>query len=199
MNRPLAVQLELLTHLLGRPRGVPDVRLSQVVLDVFVTDNSDPISMFGDEMGERRRGTLAVERVASIRKKYENDPTRLEDPVDFVDLRERIGEVLEQVARDHEVLARVSEGGEAVDIEVGDDVGLGERRPGLEVGEQREVLLGLPSIHVPDRNARKRDRHRVMTRTELHTGSVEKTREQPSRRRAHGSEVLHAAGILASG
>jgi hypothetical protein len=119
--------------------------------------------------------------------------------VDLVNLREWIGEVLEQVARDHEVLARVSEGGEAIDIQVGDDIGLWERRPGLEVGEQREVLLRLPSIHVPDRNAWKWDRHRVMTRTELHTGAVEKTCEQPSRRRAHGSEVLHAAGILASG
>jgi len=44
-------------------------------------------------------------------------------------LREWIGKVLEQVARDHEVLTLVSEGGEAVDIEVRDDVRSGEACP----------------------------------------------------------------------
>src|ERR1700688_1828962 len=171
MNRSLAVQFQLFALLLGRPRGVPDVSLSQVILDVLVTDHGDPISMLGDEMREWRRGPLAVKRVAPIGKKDKSGRTGLQDPVDLVDLREWIGQVLEQMARDHEVLARVSEGREAVDIEVGDDVGLGEGRPGLEVGEQREVLLWLPAVDVADRNARKGERHRVMARPELHAGA----------------------------
>src|ERR1700726_3144462 len=113
MNRSLTVQFELFALLIRRPRGVPDVGLSQVILDVLVTDHGDPISMLGDEMRQWRGGPLAVKRVAPIGKKHECDRTGLEDPVDLVDLREWIGKVLEQMARDHEVLARISECREA--------------------------------------------------------------------------------------
>jgi hypothetical protein len=116
-----------------------------------------------------------------IGKEDENDSTRLQNAVDLTDLREWIGKVLEDVTRDDEVLARVSERSESIDVEVGNDVGLGKGRACLDVGEECPILLGLPAIHEQHGDAGVRQRHRMITGTELNARAVEKTREQPSR------------------
>ena len=75
------------------------------------------------------RGPLLIKCVAPIGKKDAGTNRRLASgPGGFVDLREWIGKGLEQMARDHEVLALVRKA-EAVDVKVGDDVGLGNVAP----------------------------------------------------------------------
>lgn len=67
MDGSLPVQLELFALLLGRPLRIPDVGVAQVVLDVLVTDHRDPVAMLCNEMGEWRRGALAIKRVSNPR------------------------------------------------------------------------------------------------------------------------------------
>ncbi len=124
--------------------------------------------------------SFAVKRVAPIGKEDKDHGARSQHSIDLADLRQWISQVLEQVTCDHEVLARVSQRREAIVIEIGDDVRFGERCACLDIGEEREILLGLPSVHELHGDPGIGDRHRMVARSELHAGAVEKTREQPA-------------------
>ncbi len=178
------MQIELRETLLVRPGLVPVVGLPQVVLDVLVTDNSGTISMIGDEVLERSWRTSAVEGEAAIRKEDQDGRSRTQHPMDLLQLPERVREMLEQVAGDDEVLAAIVERRETVDIEIHDDVRLRERGAGVDVGEQLEVFIGLPTIQVSHGHAGVGDGQRVVARPELDARSIEETRKQDAAGRA---------------
>lgn len=58
--------------------------------------------------------------------------------------------MLENMAGDHEILGGTGDRSDSIDIEVGHDVRPRERCILVELPEQRPVVPGLPSVHVPD-------------------------------------------------
>ncbi len=76
---------------------------------MIVAHDGHAFPMVGDEVAQRGRRPVAVEGVAAIGQEHQRDAAGAQHPVHLRELRERVGKVFEHVARDDEILARVSE------------------------------------------------------------------------------------------
>ena len=103
--------------------------------------------------------------------------------MDLTQHRERVREVFEHVTGDHEVLALVVEGTQAVGVKIGDDVRHGEGCL-TELGKELTIGVGHPSIDIAHVRARVRDGKRGVPGTQLHTISDEIPREERTQRSA---------------
>ena len=85
---------------------------------------------------------------------------------------------------DHEVLALVVEGTQAVGVQIGDDVRHGERRL-AQLGKELAIGVGHPSIDVAHVGARVRNGKRGVPGTQLHAFAY----EIPCKERGHGRAI----------
>jgi hypothetical protein len=104
--------------------------------------------------------------------------------VDLVEQPDRLGHVLEDVARDDEVLALVVERFEAVDVEVAHDVGVRELDALAELGEQPAVLVGQQAVDIAHLRPGEVQGERDVCRTELDAAADQVPAEEVSNVRA---------------
>ncbi len=136
----------------GRLREVRRFRPGerQELGDVRVIDHRDARVVLRNEMLEGGRRTVAVERTAPIRQHENHHSVGSQHPLDLVEEADRVGEVLEHVTANDEVLSPVLDHAEPVDVEVGDDVGREERHLGTELRIELVAVFGSPAIDVAD-------------------------------------------------
>jgi hypothetical protein len=89
----------------------------------------------------------------AIGKENECHPSRTQHTVNVPEKAEWVGQVLEHVATDNEVLSRIPEGAKQIYIEVTDNVGSGKLGP-FELREEDAILLRVPPVNVLNRRSR---------------------------------------------
>src|SRR6202035_2021330 len=105
--RPVTVEGKLPAAILRRPRLLPDTGLAQVIFEMLVTDDRDVVSIVRDHVLERSRRSLPIERVAAVGQEDQRNAAALQHAVHVFELCQWIGEMLQEMARNHEVLTRV--------------------------------------------------------------------------------------------
>ena len=134
-----------------------------------------------DEVLHRGGEPVPIERSPTVGEQHERHTSAAQHAMDLVQHGERVGEVLEDVTGDHEVLALVVERLQTVGVEIRDDVG--HREGGFtELGEQIAVGVGHPPIDVADVGTRVRDREGRMSGSQLDPVADEVARQQSAQR-----------------
>ena len=173
----LPVTFDRLRAGVGAPVVVPFPDAAEEVFDVIIGHCGHIGLVLRHEVLHRSRAPVAIEGPSTIGEQYECDTSAPQHAMDLAEHRERVREVFEHVARDHEVLALVVEGTQTLGVQIGDDVGHGKRRI-AELGKELTVGIRHPSIDIPHVGARVRNGERGVPGTQLHTISDEIPREE---------------------
>ncbi len=116
--------------------------------NVVIVDGGDLRLELRDEMGECCGRPVSVEGAVAIREEEQKEAASSEDAVKFDHEPDRVGEMLEDVRTDDEVLASRGYRPELVYIEIRDEVRYREVCAFRELRVQVPVLVGRPPVDV---------------------------------------------------
>ena len=118
---------------------LPDA--AEEVLHMGIGDRGHIRLVFCDQVLHRGWEPVPIECSPTVGEQHERDASAAQHAMDLVQHGERVGEVLEHVAGDHEVLALVVERLQTVGVEIRDDVG--HREGGFtELGNRSRLVSG---------------------------------------------------------
>ncbi len=138
----------------------------------------DPTLVLGHDMGERRRPPITVTGPMPVGEQDESHPSGAQDTVHLGHESDGLGQMLQDVAGDHEVLAGVRDRTQPFGVEVGEHVGLGERALRGQLREQLAALVGPPTVDVAHRDAGQGELEGVLSRPHLDARSEQMPGQQ---------------------